>query len=223
MNNLKKIFAILFVLAYSKVTGQSNNGIYRSVEEIFPDKKITGRFNFTGLLDVFDENISLGIEYRFKSLWSAGSDVAYIFRSDYLSESNTAGGIILRPFFRYYFNTRGRIFLEAQVHYKYAVYKLTDWVGRDVSNGIPAYEEYTTFRYHKRALGLNINFGDNVNLTRDEKLRLEPYIGLGVRFKKQGVDNGVYARERRLLASIYEPKYSTVVLPLGMRLVYDFK
>lgn len=195
----------------------------QSVKDYFPEKKIIGRFNFTGLLDGFDQNISIGIEYRFNTHWSTGSDAAYIFRSIYLSESKVASGIILRPFIRYYPRKNGSGFIEAEIHYKYVTYQLTDWIGRDATNGVPAYEEYTTFNYNKRAVGLNIKTGTDANLSRDKKLRLEIYIGLGVRYKKQGVDNGIYTRTRGSFGGLYDPEYSTVVLPLGMRLVYDIK
>ena len=223
MSNLKNYLAVFLILLYSNVSGQSDNGMEQSVKDYFSVKKIIGRFNFTGLLDGFDQNISIGVEYRFNTQWSTGSDAAYIFRSVYLSESKNVNGVILRPFIRYYLSKNGSGFVEAEIHYKYVTYQLTDWIGREVTNGVPAYEEYTTLIFHKRAFGLNIKVGDNVNLTRDKKFRLEPYIGLGIRFKKQGVDNGVYGRNRRSFGAIYDPEYSTIVLPLGMRLVYDIK
>jgi hypothetical protein len=215
--NIKKYFTAFFlIIIYTNGTGQS-------IKSYFPEKKIVGRFNFTGLLDVFDENISIGAGYRFSPHWSTGIDVAYIFKSIYLSESKVANGIILRPFIRYYPKKEKGGFLEAEIHYKYVAYRLTDWVGRDATNGVPAYEEYATFHYNKRVMGLNINAGTDENLSRDKRLRLEVYIGIGIRFKKQGADIGIYTRQRELFQNLYNPQYSTVVLPLGMRLLYDIK
>ncbi|MGN6530813.1 MAG: hypothetical protein ACTHK0_03550 [Ginsengibacter sp.] len=69
----------------------------------------------------------------------------------------------------------------------------------------------------------NLKTGTATNLSRNKKLRLEFYAGLGVRFKTQGSDNGSYTRTRGLFAALYNPHYSTLVIPMGMRLVYDFK
>jgi Protein of unknown function (DUF3575) len=215
--SIKKYFAVFFLLnAYT-------NGIGQSLKSYFPEKKIVGRFNFTGLLDAYDENISIGAEYRFNAHWSTGSDVAYIFKSIYLSESKDANGIILRPFIRYYPKKDNSGFLEAEIHYKYVAYQLTDWIGRDASNGVPAYEEYATFHYNKRVFGLNIKAGTDANLSRDKRLRLEVYLGLGIRFKMQGADIGTYIRQRGLFPELYNPQYSTLVLPLGMRLLCDIR
>lgn len=63
--------------------------------------------------------------------------------------------------------------MEAEFHYKYVTYKITDWIGRDVTNGIPAYEEYTTFNFNKRAIGLHVKTGTSANLSRNKKLGLK--------------------------------------------------
>lgn len=186
-------------------------------------KKITARFNFIGLTDPYDENASLGAEYKFAPQWSAGSDVAYIFSSEYLSDSKGTNGFIVRPFFRFYPDVEKRLFLEMQLHYKYASYRLKDWLGKDVVEGIPSYEELTTFHFIKKALGIHFNAGTSANLTRDKKLRLELYIGLGVRHKKQYADKGTYIREKGWFVDLYQPDYTTVVMPMGFRLVYDLK
>ena len=221
--HLKYIIASLLIVFYSNVSGQTDNWKYQDPKPGTVGRMIGIRFNVTGLADFFDQNISFGGEYKFAPLWSAGTDVGYVFHSNYLSESKFTSGIILRPFIRYYLDKDGRGFLEGQIHYKKVSYEITDWIGRDVSNGVPAYEEYTSFKYRKRVFDLRINIGDNVSLSRDEKLMLEPYIGIGVRFKKQGVDGSVYQRGNRWLGKLYDEKYSSVVLPLGLRLVYQVR
>lgn len=184
---------------------------------------MVARFNFTGLADPYDENASLGAEYKFAPHWSAGSDVAYIFSSEYLPDGKKANGFIVRPFLRFYPHVERRGYFEVQLHYKYASYQLTDWLGKDVVNGVPSYEEYSTFHFIKKAMGIHLNAGTSANLTRDKKLRLEFYIGLGVRFKKQYADKGAFLREKGLFPELYQPHYATVVVPMGMRLVYDLK
>lgn len=186
-------------------------------------KKIVARFNFTGLADPYDENASFGIEYKFDPHLSAGSDLAYIFNSEYMSGTKHTDGFIVCPFIRFYPNIERRGFFEIQLHYKYVSYQLTDWLGKDVVNGIPSYEEYTTFHFIKKAWDIHVNTGSSANLSKNKKLRLEFYVGLGIRFKKQYVNSGTYNREKGAFLELYNPDYSTVVLPMGMRLVYDLK
>lgn len=214
----KKYFATFFLLIVYL------NGIGQSLKNYFPEKKIVIRFNFIGLLDPYDENISMGAEYRFNAHWSTGSDVAYIFNSIYLSESKKVNGFIFRPFIRYYPENHKKSFFEAEIHYKNVAYQITDWIGRDADNGVPAYEEYATFNYNKNVYGLHFKAGTQANLSRNKKLRLEVHLGLGIRYKKQGVNAGIYLRPRDLLfPDIYSPEYSIIVVPAGMRLLYDIK
>lgn len=186
-------------------------------------EKITARFNFTGLVDPYDENASLGAEYKFDPQWSAGSDLAYIFSSEYLSDSKRTTGFIVRPFVRFYPNNERRWFLELQLHYKYASYQLKDWLGKDIVDGNPSYEELTNFHFIKKAMGLHFNFGTSANLSRDKKLWAEFYVGLGIRHKKQYADEGTYIRQKGWLVDLYQPDYATIVMPMGVRLVYDLK
>jgi hypothetical protein len=186
-------------------------------------RRIVARFNFTGMLDPYDENASVGGEYKFAAGWSAGGDVAYIFNSAYVPDLKKTNGYIVRPFIRFYPDTWRRGFIEVQLHYKYASYQLTDWVGKDVTNGVPAYEEFTTFEYKKKAWGFHFNAGSWTNLSANNKLRLEFFIGLGMRFKKQYTDNALYTPRKAAFMELYNPRYNTVVLPMGIRLVYDLK
>jgi len=197
----------------------------RIIYEDPPDtaNRIMARFNFTGMLDPYDENASLGGEYKFAAGWSVGGDVAYIFNSTYVPNVKKTTGYIVRPFIRLYPDTWRRGFIEVQLHYKHASYQLTDWVGKDITNGVPAYEEFTTFYYKKKAWGFHFNAGSWTNLTANNKLRLEVFIGLGMRFKKQYTDNALYTPQKAAFMELYNPHYTTVVLPMGMRLVYDLK
>jgi hypothetical protein len=218
-----KIFLTIFFVALisTNIVAQTPKGIVPA--EFFPlQKGMTAHFNFTGLLDAFDQNISIGGEYRFAEHWSAGSDVAYVFASAYFSESKSSHGFILRPFIRYYPGKSRYGFFEAGLHYKYVAYKITDWIGKDVVNGQPSYEEYSSFHYIKNAYEFNLKTGTATSLSRNKNLRMEFYAGLGFRFKTQESENGSYDRTRGWLV-IYNPRYSTIVVPMGMRLVYDLK
>lgn len=186
-------------------------------------KGLTARFNYTGIIDPFDQNLSFGGEYKLNEHWSTGLDLAWVFTSAYLSESKHVNGLIARPFVRYYPWGNKKGFFEAVVHYKYVSYRITDWVGKDVTNGVPAYEEYTNFHFNKNAFGLHLNAGTSANLSRDKRLKMEFYLGLGMRFKTQGADIGEYDRRWRGFGKLYDPNFSGIVLPMGARLVYDIK
>lgn len=228
------ITSFLLIIICSIAEAQSSKGWYdhsrmtsgrKTHYDDFVDtsKKITGRFNVLGMLDPYDENFSIGAEYKFSPHWSSGADVAYIFNSAYLSDSKHCQGFILRPFIRFYPNTSRRGYFEVELYYKHVAYQLTDWLGKDVVDVIPSYEEYTTFHFIKNAYGVNIKAGSSTNLTKDRRFRLEYYLGLGIRFKKQHADNGSYSPDKETLIGLYRPNYATTVLPVGIRLVYDLK
>jgi hypothetical protein len=215
-----KIVLLFFITIITSTASRTQSS---DDAEINFAKQMTARFNFTGLADPYDANASLGAEYKFAAQWSAGSDVGYIFSSEYVADNKRTTGFIVRPFLRFYPNAERKIFLEMQLHYKYASYQLKDWLGKDVVDGVPSYEEYTTFHFIKKAMGIHFNVGTSANLSRNKKLRLEFYIGLGVRHKKQYADKGAYIRERGWFVDLYQPDYSTLVMPMGVRLVYDLK
>lgn len=214
MSSLKYLFPLLLAGICCKARGQA---VTNNLD------KITARFNFFGITDIFDENISIGGEYRYNDHWSAGTDVAYIYNSIYLSQSKKIRGYIIRPFLRYYPDEKRNSFFEAQLHYKSVAYYLTDWIDKDVVNGVPGYQEYTSFHYNKKVYGINIIAGKKANLSRNKKLKLELYIGVGYRYKTQGSDIGSYLRQRGNNISIYNPEYSTLALPMGASLVYAIK
>ncbi|MEP6628415.1 MAG: hypothetical protein ABJA32_10545, partial [Ginsengibacter sp.] len=58
------------------------------------DKGLTARFNYTGLIDPFDQNLSFGGEYKLNGHWATGLDLAWVLTSAYLSESKHANGLI---------------------------------------------------------------------------------------------------------------------------------
>jgi hypothetical protein len=186
-------------------------------------EKLYVRFNFLGLLDLSDENLSIGMEYRFRPKWSTGSDIAWIFNSSYLStQSNSANGFMVRPFIRYYPSKNKNRFFEAELYYKFVSYKIQDWLGHDPVNGIPSYEEFTTFHYNKNVLDIHIKRGTQLSLTKDHRLRMEFIYGLGLRWKWQRVKNGIYNLSG-YLGTIYDPEVKTLVIPATIRLLYKIK
>jgi hypothetical protein len=203
---------------------QSLNDVKSFPKQVSFEREINARFNFTGLIDPYDQNISVGGEYRVNEHWSLGSDIAYIFKSYYVPESKYSRGYILRPFVRYYpYNRDKYSFFEAGFHYKHVSYQIKDWLGRDVINGVPSYEEFSTFHFLKNAFEFNMKIGTATDLTRDKKFRMEFYIGLGYRFKGQHSDFGAYMPQRTFFSDRFQPHFSTLTLPMGVRIVYTFK
>jgi Protein of unknown function (DUF3575) len=192
-------------------------------KELFPKKEFL-RFNFLGLLDGFDQNLSIGGEYRFNPNWSTGADAAWIFYSAYLSENKGSKGFIFRPFIRYYPHPGRHDFFEAELHYKYAVYQVQDWIGMDPVNGVPSYDEYATVPFRKNVFDIHVKAGDQQYLDRNKRILMEFAIGVGIRWKWQGVDHGVYTRTGFLNSeNIFGPHFVTPVVPMTLRLVYLIK
>ena len=183
------------------------------------------RFNFTGLADPIDNNISLGGEFPFHPNWSLITDLAYIEYSAYFSNIKQTSGYIVKPAIRFYpyaLNHSG--FFEAVLFYKKAHYHLRDWLGRDCVNGIPVYEQYKDFSYNKQVTGMNLQMGLQTDLSRNKQLRFEAYLGLGIRIRKQdvaGEENWCYNLQRGF-ADVNGTSGTTVVssFPIGMRIIY---
>lgn len=215
---MKYIFLISLLLGiYVHGYGQSKSKAY------IEDETFSVRFNILGLADFIDQNVSFGGEYRFNTNWAAGTDLAYIFNSNYIQNIEQTSGLILRPFVKFYPDNFRDTYFEANLHYKNANYKLMDWLDKDVENGVPAYQEYTAFTYNKRVIGLDVKIGYITDLSANGRLKMDIYGGIGYRYKKQGVNDGVYTIQRRSLWVIEEPESSTLSLPLGVRLRYLFK
>ena len=189
--------------------------------------KAAFRFNFTGLLDPIDNNISVGGEYCFNPHVSATLDVAFIEVSSYFNDLTRTSGYILRPSFRYYPGLRHKAFIEGVLFYKHVNYHISDWLGRACVNGVPVYEENTSFVYGKRVSGINFQAGIQESLSRNKRLRMEAYLGVGVRQRKQDVireENSCYNQQLGII-DINGISGSAVLssLPWGLRLIYCFE
>ena len=219
---MQKFSIIVFLLmSFSHVNGQigKNNQLFSLMAPF--QKELIGRVNFPGILDAYDRNISLGAEYQFNPQWSAGIDAGYIFQSEYIKNNKGTRGMLLRPFMRYYFKEKRTGYLEAHLHYKTVAYKVKDWIGRDFTNGIPAYEELSTFDFNKKVFGISVIIGDKFNMSKDNQtLKLEPYIGLGARFKKQEAENGSFTPSNNWLIPETDPEFTYLAILMGMRLTF---
>lgn len=188
--------------------------------------KIYLRANLLGLIDVFDGNASFGAEYRLNRSWSVTMDAGYIFYSLYNGKAEKASGILLRPAIRKYTSKYRDRFIDLQLHYKNVAYNIYDWLGKDVVNGVPTYEELKVFQYRKRVMGAQILFGGREELTWNHRLFLEVFVGLGLRYKEEwlpkeansryDLNNSSYFRN----ASSEKANHLLPALPIGVRFIY---
>jgi hypothetical protein len=179
------------------------------------------RFNFLGLLDPFDNNLTVGMEQPLSNHFSVALDAGWIFYSNYFSNAKSSNGILLRPSIRWYPRVEGRGFLETELHYKMVSYRLEDWIGRDCDNEVPAFDEYTTFSYRKRSYGFNLRGGVKSALDREKKFWLEFSGGLGIRWRNQGLHNEPNSCYNRV-GTFFNPNGSNVIsgMPLTIRALY---
>jgi hypothetical protein len=183
------------------------------------------RFNITSLIDPVESNFSLGMENRFHENWSVGFDAGWIFYSNYFEKTKHANGFILRPALRLYIPDLSGLYLETELHYKYAVYTIEDWLGMNCVNGTAAYEKFTKFHYRKQAYGLHLKTGFQGPVSKNKKLWLEFYLGIGPRWRTEQVlnsPNSCYTHSTRVIGE--EPGINTgVAVPMGLRFLYKIK
>ena len=181
------------------------------------------RFNILGLLDGFDNNLSFGIEKKFTRKVSFAFDAGWVFHSGYLSMSKKTSGIILRPSVRLYPNPDRNGFMEVELHYKSVLYTLEDWVGRECTNDVPAYDEFTSFRYRKQAYGFHLRGGYKGAFDREKLFWIEFSGGLGLRWKTQGLHRepeSCYNRNGGLFELDAVENQARPVFPITVRLLY---
>jgi len=190
------------------------------------------RFNWLGLMDMQDFNVSIGGEKRLNKRWSATMDAGYIFGSLYYGKTNRTTGIILRPGVRLYLVKHTNLYYELQFHYKGVRYNVIDWLDKDLVNNVPAYEEHKTFQVRRRVYGGHILFGGRMLSFRNTRLSMEAYFGLGFRYKEEWLPreepNSGYMTGPNMLIrqSLFATRKSTQVLPslpFGFRFVYAIR
>lgn len=175
---------LLCLLLLAAGTGNAQTMIYQGL------RADTGiiylRHNPLGWIDLFDGNITLGAEYRFNRTWSATMDVGGIFYSTYVPKTRQTAGLLVRPGVRVYPGKYKDYFIDLQLHYKEVMYRVKDWIERDVVQDVASYEELTKFRYIKRVMGVHIMGGVKQYLTDNRRFFMEVYLGLGVHFREEG-------------------------------------
>jgi hypothetical protein len=211
---MKLLFGVVTLLLFQNAFSQKTSLMAK-------DKLI--RINVSGLLDPIETNISGGLEYRLKDNVAISLDAGYIFYSNYYQLRNgSSSGFLFRPAIRYYTDKDKRFYIEAELHFKTVTTKLTDWLGKDCVNNVMTYEEFTDFKVRKNVIGLNLKFGYQIKLSKNDKLWLEPYFGLGIKQRREFVLNepmscyrfgGIFNR-RNTVTNVKEMQGS---IPVGLR------
>lgn len=206
----------IFAVWHTTANAQLNHAL------LYEDK-LSVRVSPLGLVDILDANVTGGIAYTLNDRWSLSVDLSYIFYSGYLQESKGTSGYILKPAVRYYVSENRKFFIESSVWYKRSSYRMTDWVDKDCVNGVPSYQEFKSFRFRKRVVGLNVQGGVQKALMKSKLLRMEIYAGIGIRFKWQDIKNdskACYQPDAIFQGSFYGPYNVSAGIPHGLRLVY---
>lgn len=187
------------------------------------------RFNFLGLIDPLESNLSGGLEYKKTPQLSYTADLGYVYFSGIMGNVKRTNGLIFRTAVRYYSKSTPQLFGELEFHNKLVVYRKHDWLGMDAVNGVPSYEEYKYFNYSKYVGALSIKTGYQGSLSKDKRWWMELYMGFGVKYRNyflsgqpggtvyNTVNNGFFWGSNRNAggAGMVIPNLS-----MGMRLLY---
>jgi hypothetical protein len=159
-------------------------------EKKFPvDYKAAIHFNPFALAEI-DYTFLAGTEYRLRPNVAMVLEAGYVFASDYIYNANydpRATGFLIRPSLRWYHGKRNKFYLQPQLFYKQVTNVKYDWLGKDCVDGVPAYNALQDFRYKRYIAGINAIAGRLLPLGRKEKLLLDLYFGLGVRYKQSAI------------------------------------
>lgn len=200
-------------------------------------KKKAGNYQFAvrisplGLVDPVETNFSAGVEKKLRPAFSVGGDAAIYIARDVLAERRPMSGFHLRPTVRWYSGKKMKGFTELVLMYKHTVRKENDWLGMDCVNGVPAYQKFTSYKNIRDVVDVSFRAGLQEQLFDSDKWMFEFYIGLGVRQKfhriKYSEPNTCAVNEFNVFFPLFDPaatgSYTTVTIPLGIRLVYIIK
>jgi hypothetical protein len=213
-------FLLLLLLNHSSIRAQRKSRV------VLPQGISFVRLNFTGLFDPVETNFSVGYEYRLKEKMSLAADLGYLFYSVYFENITGTSGYIFRPSIRLFIDEKNRGYFDTEIHYKHTNYKIEDWLGRGCVNGIPAYEEFTTFKYKRDILGLHLKIGYQGMLSRNGKFWYEIYTGAGIRGRWEKLKNepgSCYNNATAVIEFNSINQNISYAIPTGLRLLYKWK
>lgn len=210
---MKILLTLLLAAATLSLSAQKNKPlvVYKKAISLSP----------LALADI-DHTVLLTGEYRLKPNLALLADAGYIFASDYRSNIKKTTGFNIRPSVRMYHGKRNKGYLQAQAFYKMVDYTITDWIGKDCVDGVPAYEKLEDFTYRKNVMGFNIIAGGLLPLSPSHKWLIDLYGGLGIRVKNHKVVNepdGCYELNNGGFFN-FEMNGTTISVPLGLRITH---
>ncbi|HSC54741.1 MAG TPA: hypothetical protein VLC98_14010 [Phnomibacter sp.] len=147
------------------------------------------RFYPVSLVNVFDMNVTGGVEYAYSPNRSIFFDAGYIYASVFGGENNTlkwANGWLLRTGHRWYVGNpnNGLGYLDIETMFKSARYDGNDqWMDRGVVNGVPAYQQWMEVTDRKDVWRLGVSYGKRHEFSAGSAWMMEWCFGLGVRYR----------------------------------------
>lgn len=224
---MKKILWVLLVFIGNNSIAQFTFGIPKFDGLVHNNAKFSLRTSPFSLADPMHPNFTIGAEYMLKNNQAVGLDYSFILNvvsggGDYHR------GFIIRPTYKFFFNTERSQFIELDFFWKKLYTPQTDWLGMNIVNGVPSYYQFMNYNIIKDVNGINVKFGKKQELF-DSRIFFEIYIGLGVRFKRYKIeefpDSNFNIRELGTFARQLQTNetYWSVSFPMGVRVVVPIK
>lgn len=213
-------FSCILLLFVSAQEQEKNKNDYRLAVRLSP----------LALLDPFETNLSIGIDYKVRKRLSVGGDIAVYIIREAFAENKPLSGFYVRPTLRWYSNDRLKLFTELVLMYKHTVRKENDWLGMDCVDDVPAYEKFTSYKQVRDVFDLSFRGGIRENLFQLKNWYFEFYLGIGLRQKfhsiKYNEPNTCAQRVDGFFDIINQNPSTTITtasLPCGIRLVWVLK
>jgi hypothetical protein len=223
---MKKLILFVCCCAALQCTAQK-----RSYNRFSKDFRLTARVNPLSLFNPAEGAIIAGIEKRIKKRVSVGGDAGYIFWSlntTSFQGTSTMQGFLFRPAIRYYTTDAMHFYIEGAANIKYINNRQTDWLGMNCIDDVPSYYEFTEYNIRSTTAGFSANFGVCENIFKSQKLYLEFYGGIGMRYRDIKISND---KRACITSSVNESPFDPLrtgksvlpFIPAGIRLGYTIK
>jgi hypothetical protein len=226
---MRKIFPAFLLLLFSAAGAQVNidSTANKILKNNLFDYKTAISFNPFALINV-DYTLMAGAEQRLNPKTVLAVEAGYIFASGYIGQRQrnqnlSERGFIIRPALKFFLNDKNSFYLQPQAFYKQVTHHVYDWLGKDVVNGVPSYEQLQNFRYRRKVVGVNAVAGVLVPLDRKGNAYIDFYLGFGVRNKSSkvvGEPHSVYNRRGGILFGDDADNGTYPSLPGGLRFLF---
>ena len=236
MKNCCLTIVLFFVSLSSFSQGKWKQNYKRTKKnDALPHYTHTIRISPLSLIDPLQPSLTLGSEWRFGKNTSVGLDVSTLFTT--ISSDVKKWGYIIKPSLKLFLpsgnNIATNFYIEPDVFWKRQFKNESNWLGKGVENGVPAYFQFTNYTIVKDVIGANIKIGTQSTF-KSKNMMFEFYLGFGVRkiskFIKNEPDALLRAQDNLFFSgeistdgwSRGEP-YWGVSFPMGIRISYIIK